>query len=401
MNAAGGGAALSTLALMKALKERGIDSCAVCHDAGTPEERAAIVEETQGEVTFTPLYWWNRKTRTPGWKRPLSEAKQRLKTGFHRASAAKVATKFRQWNAELIHSNTLTTLEGAVASRWLDCPHVWHVRELVGPEQPFVFPVQGEALAVFLARHADVVVANSSASAAALRFPALATKLRVIPNGLELARFLRIEPRRSKPPVVAMVANLTSPVKKHGLFLDAASRVDASLGVEFRLYGHAPPVGAEPYADQIRSRAEAINARICGFQDPAVFLADIDVLVHPLESESFGRGVLEAMAAGKAVVGVDGGGVGELVSHGETGLLGPADDPVAMAQNITKLLSNGADRERMGQTGRQVARDKYDIGVCADSLVVAYSDAINAHSKMQSQLGLIVEWAWGKWRAPT
>ena len=43
--------------------------------------------------------------------------------------------------------------------------------------------------------------------------------------------------------------------------------------------------------------------------------------VHPADNESFGRIVVEAMAAGLPVVGVRGGGVGEIVVDGETGLL--------------------------------------------------------------------------------
>ncbi len=66
-NSAGGGAALSTLGLIGALRQQGIEACAVCHDAGTLEERAALREATRGEVMFTPLYWWNRKIeRLPG-----------------------------------------------------------------------------------------------------------------------------------------------------------------------------------------------------------------------------------------------------------------------------------------------------------------------------------------------
>src|SRR5688572_809252 len=82
MNAAGGGAALSTLGLIGQLRERGIECCVVCHDAGTTEEREAIADAVKGEALFTPLYWWNPKTRVKTWKRPALEALQLLRTGF-------------------------------------------------------------------------------------------------------------------------------------------------------------------------------------------------------------------------------------------------------------------------------------------------------------------------------
>ena len=52
-------------------------------------------------------------------------------------------------------------------------------------------------------------------------------------------------------------------------------------------------------------------------------MGEVDVLVHPAESESFGRVIVEGMAAGLPVVGVAAGGVGEIVRHEETGLLVP------------------------------------------------------------------------------
>lgn len=398
MNAAVGGAALSTLALMRALKARGIASCAVCHDAGSEEERAAVAEATHGEVIFTPLYWWNRKIRVPTWKRPLSQSKQWLRTGFHRVSAAKVAWHYRQWGADLIHSNTLTTLEGAVVSRWLNVPHVWHVREMVGPGNPFVFPLEGDALARFLSHHADVVVANSEASAAALRSPLLEEQLRVISNGLELDAFLKLSPRASSSPVVvAMVGNLTSAWKKHPLFLDAAAKVKTRTPVEFRLYGVAPEAGADAYTDSLRAQASQCGAKLMGFADAVSIMNDIDILAHAADAESFGRVAVEAMAAARPVVGVKAGGIGEVVEHGKTGLLGPVDDPVAMAAHLTQLIENEAERHRLGEAGRVRAQTQYSIDACADAVVNAYSAAMFRRAQMSSQLRLIVEWAWGRW----
>lgn len=399
MNAAEGGAALSTVALMRALKNRGIESCAVCHDAGSVEARAAISDATSGDAAFFPLYWWNKKIRVPSWKRPLSETKQWLKTGLHRASAARVAWHYRQWGAELLHSNTLTTLEGAVVSQWLDVPHVWHVREMVGAGQPFVFPFQGAALAAFMGRHADVVIANSQASALPLRFPTLEPQLRVIPNGLELTAFLELKPRQASPLVVAMVGNLTSAWKKHGLFLEAAARVMSKNPVEYRLYGAAPAPGTDGYTDGLRGLAAKCSAQLKGFADPVAIMSDIDILAHAADAESFGRVAVEAMAAGKPVVGVSGGGIGELVQAGKTGLLGPVDDAGAMARNLERLLDNAELRNEMGEAGRRRAKEKYSIEACAAAVAKAYERALERHSKERSQLGLIVEWASGKWGA--
>ncbi len=91
LNSAGGGAALSTLSLIDYLTAQGIASAAVCHDAGTAEERKALEGAVGGDVLYTRLYWWNRKIRMPAWKRPLVEARQIVATGWSLGSAARVA----------------------------------------------------------------------------------------------------------------------------------------------------------------------------------------------------------------------------------------------------------------------------------------------------------------------
>ena len=54
LNSAGGGAALSTIGLIESLRERGIESSAVCHDAGSPSEREQLHAATRGKLLFTP-----------------------------------------------------------------------------------------------------------------------------------------------------------------------------------------------------------------------------------------------------------------------------------------------------------------------------------------------------------
>src|ERR1700730_11446047 len=106
LNSAAGGAALSTIDLIKALGQEGISACAVCHDAGTAVESEQLRAATCGRTLFTPLYWWNRKIRAAIWKRPLIELRQIWKTGWMRRSAASIVDFAERHAAKLIHTNT-------------------------------------------------------------------------------------------------------------------------------------------------------------------------------------------------------------------------------------------------------------------------------------------------------
>jgi glycosyltransferase involved in cell wall biosynthesis len=323
MNSAGGGAALSTLGLVGELGRQGVESCAVCHESATEEEREQLRDAVHGQVLVTRLYWWNRKIRAPWWTRPLMEAKQIWRTGWAHGSAARVAECAARWGADLVHTNTIVTPEGGMAARRLGLPHVWHLRELVGPGHPFRLRREGPALGRYLAAHCSKLVANSNTTAQLVRDWLPNGLLEVVPNGIDLARF---EPRRGqrdgKRIVVGMVGNLTARWKRHDLFVEAAARVDRRLPIEWRIYGHGQPRGdsssSDAYVEKLVARiAQAgLADRFCwpGFvADPAQIMSQVDLVVHPTDQESFGRVVVEAMAAGLPVVGVRGGGVAEII----------------------------------------------------------------------------------------
>lgn len=387
MNGAYGGAALSTSGLMVALRAAGIESCAVCHDAGSADDKAMLRDAAGGEVLFLPLYISNRKIRADIWKRPLLEAWQSFRTGRARLSALRVASFAARHQVSLIHTNTILNPEGGLAARWLGLPHVWHLRELLGPGAPFRLAREGTALGRYLARHCSVLVANSRTTAERVRAWLPPGLLDVVPNGIDLSRFVpRAWADRSAttPIVAAMVAHLDARWKKHALFLDAAARVDPALKVEFRIYGHdasAVSRRGDAYALALHDQARrlGLGERIKFFgtvPDPVRIMSEIDVLVHPADSESFGRVVVEAMAAALPVAGARGGGVAEIVEDGTTGLLARPDDPAELAAAIERLARDPGLRRAMGRAGRQRAEEHYSLQACAAGIVRVYDRAL-------------------------
>lgn len=380
MNSAGGGAALSTLGLIEQFRLAGVESSIVCHDSGTEQEKNLVREAVEGRAVFRPLYWWNRKNRAPVWKRPLIELRQLWRTGRLQASTGDVVECVRRFGAELIHTNTAITPEGGLAARRLGLPHVWHIRELIGPGYPFRFPLEGRAFGARLAELASLVVANSYVTAEAIRSWLPPGLLRVVPNGIDVERFPLREPTESgRQLVVAMVANLSSTVKKHDLFLEAAARVTSQTPVAFRIYGHPPATDSARTEWNRRLQNLRLNDRFhfAGFYpNPVPMMNEIDVLVHTLEHESFGRVVVEAMAAQIPVVGVRGGGVGEIVVDGVTGLLAAPDDAAGIARLLDRLLDDPALRRKLGANGRKRALEEYDVRRSAQRMLAVYAEAV-------------------------
>lgn len=114
------------------------------------------------------------------------------------------------------------------------------------------------------------------------------------------------------------------------------------------------------YAAALREQVAAL-----GMQDRVVFrghVADVaaelsacHVVVHAsLRPEPFGQVVVEAMAAGRAVIAADAGGPAEVVDHDRTGLLASPGDPRALADMMLRTADPDT-RSRLGTAARAEA----------------------------------------------
>ena len=119
-------------------------------------------------------------------------------------------------------------------------------------------------------------------------------------------------------------------------------------------------VGGGPLRDQIEDRVVSLGlGDVVSFVGPVddvwPYYAQAGVLVLPSLAETLGIAALEAMAASVPVVATSVGGIPEIVTHGENGLLVPPEDPSEMAETIEALLRDQEMARRMGSAGRDVA----------------------------------------------
>jgi glycosyltransferase involved in cell wall biosynthesis len=96
------------------------------------------------------------------------------------------------------------------------------------------------------------------------------------------------------------------------------------------------------------------DVKLLGFvSDMPGFLADVDIVVLPSLFEGLGGSVLEAMAAGKAVIASRVGGLPEPVVDGTTGFLVKPGDVEGLANAIAKLAGDRVRIREMGQKGKE------------------------------------------------
>ena len=139
-------------------------------------------------------------------------------------------------------------------------------------------------------------------------------------------------------------------------------------------------VGDGPCRPELEAQAQALgvapSVTFAGFRAPSgAFVAACRLLVQPSLTEGMPNAVLEAMAAGKPVVGSRVGGIPELVLDGETGLLVAPDDPAALAAAIVALLDDPARGARMGRAGAARTRGEFAIDSVRRAIESVYGTA--------------------------
>lgn len=102
------------------------------------------------------------------------------------------------------------------------------------------------------------------------------------------------------------------------------------------------------------------------------------VLVVPSRNEPLGVVVLEAMLCGAAVVASNTGGIPEIITDTEHGILVPVEDPAALAAGIVRLLKNASMREQLAAQGGTRVRHAFSSSVIAAQYRAIYEGALNA-----------------------
>jgi glycosyltransferase involved in cell wall biosynthesis len=181
----------------------------------------------------------------------------------------------------------------------------------------------------------------------------------------------------AQAPLVGCVARLAAG-RRHdalieGFRLLSAGRPDARL----LLVGK----GERLQALESLVKREGLERRVffAGYRDsdlPGVLGAlDVFVLLGAGSDDSC-RAALEAMAAGRPVLGARVGALPDAVVHGETGLLLDEPSPAAVAAALARLLANPEEARAMGEAGRRRALDLFTSERHAAAMEALYLETI-------------------------
>lgn len=374
LNSAHGGSALSTFQLIESLKAHGVKSSLVCFNNASKTQEQQISALVESRVLFIPLYWSNKRIRVAWWKRPILDGLTVWRTGWGYRYQSRISKLIETHQIQLIHSSTLVNPEGAIAAKKNNLPHVWHARELIGPNTYYEFP-RFRSWINYVQKSASILVANSMATSKNLAVYFNPAKIASIPNGIDPAGYQVKIHSEKRPLVVGMVGNVTSRLKNHEFFIKTARQLVSRPDTQFRIYGSLPDAGDSYYSTlQNLIRESNLTERVTfeGNKESPSIMTEIDILFHPTGHESFGRIFIEAMAGGIPIVAVEGGGAVELVRQGINGYRVPPDDSKAAAFEIEKMLESHTLRNTLGHQGRAIVENEYTLAILTTRILSLY-----------------------------
>jgi glycosyltransferase involved in cell wall biosynthesis len=109
------------------------------------------------------------------------------------------------------------------------------------------------------------------------------------------------------------------------------------------------------------------------------FMARIDVFADASDGDRVSVPMLEAMACARPVLALASGSAPELVRDGRTAVLVPPSDRDGLATGL-RLLTDAARRRELGEAGRALARERYDVKLVGAAMVELYRVAIGGTS---------------------
>ncbi len=400
-----GGAAIAARRLHESLVERGIDSTFYSKSGSRPDASYALVFTDEQTI-----YTW-MKRRFEKW-RMIAPAFRGRPEGYEQFSLGwqPLPTPLQRTGAtpSIVHMHWIADFidyPSFFASIPDDLPIVWTLHDMnpftggchysweCGKYQQgcYACPQLGPAGRVDLAaRNSRVkaeaiaaknihVVADSHWLEGEARKSALFSNVRsfrTIHYGLDTERFIPRDTVACRMAlgldhdalIIAFGADdIENRRKGMALLFESLDAITSDRQVVVLVFGHG---------QELPLRFERFTVRNVGFvQDPAlmsIIHSASDVFIIPSLYEAFGQTALEAMACGTPVVGFDTGGIPDMISHGETGLLARPGDAADLAEKIQWMVDHKSERRAMGTAARLLVEREYTLAVQASRYLGLY-----------------------------
>jgi glycosyltransferase involved in cell wall biosynthesis len=241
-----------------------------------------------------------------------------------------------------------------------------------------------EAYLPVFCRSCDLVISPSPGMRDVLRHFGVDVPIEVVPNGVDLQPF-------RKPDAVQKREDLG--FSPETVLLIYVGRLGPEKNVPFLLRSFAGAaqaydhiglllVGDGPERDNLEDRVQYMKLTdtvkftgLVPYEQLPSYMAISDAFVTASVTEVHPLTVIEAMAAGLPVLGIDSPGVGDTVEDNVTGYLAPEEDLASFTAKMVRLITDHENRKRMAQQASEQV-DRYAIENTVLQVLAQYNQVV-------------------------
>lgn len=294
---------------------------------------------------------------------------RRLKVKFgyliESVAAKKVLKKVKEFNPDIIYTNTRLPIVGALLAKKLSIPHVVHVREFGGEE-----PLWGKWGYEKMYELSSKIILISYALKEKFEEYVPSDKLVVSHNGIAYKNYIH-KYKKLENEVHMILTGRLVPDKGHADAINALSYIYNNKLTDKNIVLHI--VGSSPKRMHIQWYEEQIKKLAVekGVQENVVFEGEIrdmfefrkgmDIELVCSIRETFGRVTVEAMRSDLFVIGSNSGGTPELISNLKTGLLYEYGNYEELAQKILLVVNDNQLYNAVRKQAFDEACNKYTV----------------------------------------
>lgn len=348
------GANRSMLTVIEYLKNNGYQVKLIL-----PKDGAIIKELNEKQIDyevvnmFTQLYYYKHQLKYLAL--PVLDILTYTKLG-------KLTNIAKEYNPDLIYSNTSAEMVGIKIAKRLGVKHISHIREFMDLDHSAKYLFGNKAKKEYIDQSDGVIYVSKAVANHVNQGEPLADWQKVIYNGVACTNEV-FESRPLKDSINFGIVGIFDPEKGQDLaikyFADVVKKYPKS---KLHVWGDKDGSYKKSLYALVNALALTESVIFHGFEKRAeVIYGDMDVLLMCSRCEGFGRVTVEAMQRGIPVMGYNAGGTTELVKDGFNGYL--FYDQESFNYKLSLMLQSDEHFNILRKNAYNESREKYSVEV--------------------------------------
>ena len=293
--------------------------------------------------------------------------------------------KIRKFKPDIIHTHTLFGVgwEAVYCSKLFNIPligthHTFfdHYLKYIYMDYKFAKNFSWRYTTIYY-NFCDLILSPTNSLAEVLKKYGVEKPINILPNFID-TDFFRPAPESSRDVKSLIYMGRVSDEKSIDQVIKSVAIVKNKISdIKLNIVGDGPArKSLENLVQKLKLEDNVIFSGFAQGQKLLDFLWGGSIFITASKSENMPLSVLEAMAVGLPIIGVDALGMPEIVKNDQNGFIIPSDKPEIMAEKILELIENNSLRKEFSLNSRKLAMNYSQEKVIKD-LERIYQDLIN------------------------